>query len=81
MMPFSPNASAAENANDMNCEDAWFPLRTIAITQISFESESHANSYHMDCSGHYASLGITVSRNVSPKSGNAKVSRFGSSAI
>lgn len=36
-----------------NYEYAWFPLRTMYLTQLSFESYSHGNSYHIDCSGNY----------------------------
>lgn len=53
MLPFSDAAAAAGDAAEDTCEYAWFPLYTMAITQISFESESHGNSYHMDCSGRY----------------------------
>ena len=49
MLPFS---GITVSAND-ECEYAWFPLRTMALTQISFESASHGNSYHIDCSGLY----------------------------
>lgn len=32
-------------------ESAWFPLTKMALTQISYESYSHFNSIHIDCSG------------------------------
>lgn len=53
MLPFwGITASAEENMGE-TYEDAWFPLRTMALTQIAFDSYSHGNSYHMDCSGRY----------------------------
>ncbi len=43
------------------CENAEFPLRTMCITQLSFEdgkTGSHKNSYHIDCSGKYEEFAV-----------------------
>ena len=53
LLPFSGFLGTAAVSADETYESAWFPLRTMALTQISFESYSHGSSYHIDCSGRY----------------------------
>ncbi len=46
---------------DGTYEYAVFPLRTMCVTQLAFESgktASHGNSYHMDCSGKYEEYAV-----------------------
>ena len=52
---FSDSLSAS--ADDVY-EYAEFPLRTMCITQLAFESASHGNSYHIDCSGKYEEYAV-----------------------
>lgn len=35
----------------VQAEKAWFPMDTMYLTQIAFESYSHADSQHIDCVG------------------------------
>lgn len=34
-------------------ESAWFPVSSLYLTQIAYESYSHSNSNHIDCIGSY----------------------------
>ena len=46
---------------DETNEYALFPLRTMCVTQLAFESgntASHGNSYHIDCSGKYEEYAV-----------------------
>lgn len=49
--------SLKASANEMY-EYAEFPLRTMCVTQLAFESASHGTSYHMDCSGKYEEYAV-----------------------
>ncbi len=54
------SGSISANMSD-DYEYATFPLRTMCVTQLAFESgktASHANSYHMDCSGKYEEYAV-----------------------
>lgn len=51
------SAEVSADAVDSN-EYAVFPLRTMCVTQLAFESASHGNSYHIDCSGKYEEYAV-----------------------
>lgn len=43
--------SCKTEANAASYEYAWFPMSTMNLTQIAYESYSHTNSNHIDCIG------------------------------
>jgi hypothetical protein len=47
-LTFTDSAATVKTAS---YEYAWFPISTINITQIAYESYSHENSNHIDCVG------------------------------
>ncbi len=61
LISFSNFSSSISVSADDIYEYAEFPLRTMCVTQLAFESgstASHSNSYHMDCSGKYEEYAV-----------------------
>lgn len=50
---FCSNLTLIPHATAMaaSYESAWFPISTMNITQLAYESYSHSNSKHIDCVG------------------------------